>query len=66
MRECLVALVEKCDLVDVAPPYDSPGITVQVAASLIIEILAAISGALVLRVVDMSISAALPFPYHGQ
>jgi agmatinase len=45
-RECLVALVDKCnlvgfDLVEVAPPYDSSEITVQVAASLIIDILAA-------------------------
>ncbi len=46
MRECLVALVDKCnlvgfDLVEVAPPYDSSEITVQMAASLIIDILAA-------------------------
>ena len=46
MWECLVALVDKCnlvgfDLVEVAPPYDSSEITVQAAASLIIDILAA-------------------------
>ena len=45
-RECLTALVERnnligFDLVEVAPPYDSSEITVQLGARLIIDILAA-------------------------
>ena len=46
VRDCLVALVQKCnlvalDMVEVAPPYDSSEITSQLAARLIIDILAA-------------------------
>ena len=46
IRECLVTLLEErnlvgFDMVEVAPPYDSSEITVQVAARLIIDILAA-------------------------
>ena len=46
LRDCLVALVKKSnlvgfDMVEVAPPYDSSEITVQVAARLIIDVLAA-------------------------
>ena len=46
MRDCLVNLVEKrklvaFDMVEVAPPYDSSEITSQLAARLIIDILAA-------------------------
>ena len=46
VRECLVSLVERdnlvgFDMVEVAPPYDSSEITIQVAARLIIDILAA-------------------------
>ena len=46
LRDCLVALIRKSnlvgfDLVEVAPPYDSSEITVQVGARLIIDILAA-------------------------
>ena len=46
MRECLVALVAKgnlvgFDLVEVAPSYDSSDITSQVAARLIVDVLAA-------------------------
>jgi agmatinase len=44
--DCLLALVKRdnlvaLDLVEVAPPYDSSEITTQVAARLIIDILAA-------------------------
>jgi len=46
LRDCVVALVRRenlvgMDMVEVAPPYDSSEITVQVAARLIIDILAA-------------------------
>ena len=46
LRECVVGLVKRenlvgFDMVEVAPPYDSSQITVQVAARLIIDILAA-------------------------
>ena len=46
LKECLVALVKRgnlvgFDVVEVAPPYDSSQLTAQVAASLIIDILAA-------------------------
>ena len=46
LRDCLLALVKRdnlvaLDLVEVAPPYDSSEITTQVAARLIIDILAA-------------------------
>ena len=46
LRDCLVSLVKRdnlvgFDLVEVAPPYDSSEITTQVAARLIIDILAA-------------------------
>ncbi len=46
LRDCVVALVKRdnlvgFDLVEVAPPYDSSDITAQVAARLIIDILAA-------------------------
>jgi agmatinase len=46
IRECLVELVSRdnlvgFDLVEVAPPYDSSEITVQLASQLIIDILAA-------------------------
>ena len=45
-RECLTALVHKCnlvafDLVEVAPPYDSSELTVQLGARLIIDTLVA-------------------------
>jgi agmatinase len=45
-RECLTALVRKCnlvalDLVEVAPPYDSSELTVQLGARLIIDTLVA-------------------------
>ena len=45
MRDCLVTLVRKCnlvgfDLVEVAPPYDSSEITSQLAARLIVDVLA--------------------------
>ena len=46
MRDCLVTLLKErnlagFDMVEVAPPYDSSQVTVQVAAQLIIDILAA-------------------------
>ena len=46
MRDALVALVKKCnlvafDVVEVAPPYDSSQITSQLAAKLITDVLAA-------------------------
>ena len=46
LRDCLLALVKRdnlvgLDLVEVAPPYDSSEITIQVAARLIIDVLAA-------------------------
>ena len=46
MRECLTALVKErnlvaFDLVEVAPPYDSSEVTIQLAARLIIDILSA-------------------------
>lgn len=46
LRDCLVALIQKSnlvglDMVEVAPPYDSSEITVQVATRLIIDVLAA-------------------------
>ena len=46
MRDCLVALVNNAnlvafDLVEVAPPYDSSEVTVQMAARFIVDILAA-------------------------
>ena len=46
IRECLVELVARdhlvgFDLVEVAPPYDSSEITVQLASRLIIDVLAA-------------------------
>lgn len=45
-RDCLVALVKKSnlvafDLVEVAPPYDSSELTIQLGARLIIDVLAA-------------------------
>ena len=45
-RDCLVALINKCnlvgfDLVEVAPPYDSSELTSQLGARLIIDMLAA-------------------------
>ena len=46
LRDCVVALVRRenlvgLDMVEVAPPYDTSEITVQVAARLIIDILGA-------------------------
>ena len=46
VRDCLVSLVERdnlvgFDMVEVAPPYDTSEITIQVAARLIIDVLAA-------------------------
>ena len=46
MRDCLVALVNNAnlvafDLVEVAPPYDSSEVTIQMAARFIVDILAA-------------------------
>ena len=43
-RDCLVALAERdnlvaFDVVEVAPPYDSSEITIQLAAKLIIDVL---------------------------
>jgi agmatinase len=45
-RECLTALIKKCnligfDLVEVAPPYDSSELTSQLGARLIVDVLAA-------------------------
>ena len=46
VRECLLALIERSnlvafDVVEVAPPYDNSELTVQVAAQLIQDMLAA-------------------------